>query len=136
MLRLLENTLAGDPALNGALDGKRDLTARRRTAHVISRILVDNRASSQHTVVEINGRDRPGLLYDIGSALSQLGLSIVTAHISTYGAQAVDVFYVKDRFGLQVTKDAEIERVRARLLTALDEPELSSNPVAVTAAAE
>ena len=136
MVSILEQALGGAPAINGALDCKRDLTARRRAAHVISRVLVDNRASSQHTVVEINGRDRPGLLYDIGSALSQLGLSIVTAHISTYGAQAVDVFYVKDRFGLQVTKDAEIERVRARLLTALDEPELSSKPVAVTAAAE
>jgi [protein-PII] uridylyltransferase len=136
MLSLLEQALAGDPAFDSALDGKRDLPARRRAAHVISRVLVDNRASSKHTVVEINGRDRPGLLYDIGRALTRLGLSIVTAHISTYGAQAVDVFYVKDRYGLQVTKDAEIERVRARLLAALDEPASSPRPVAITAAAE
>jgi len=136
MLSLLEQALAGDPAFDSALDGKRDLPARRRAAHVISRVLVDNRASSKHTVVEINGRDRPGLLYDIGRALTRLGLSIVTAHISTYGAQAVDVFYVKDRYGLQVTKDAEIERVRARLLAPLDEPASSPRPVAITAAAE
>ena len=135
-LILLEQALAGDPVLDGALHGKRSLPARSRAAHVISRVLVDNRASSQHTVVEINGRDRPGLLYDIGRALTQLGLSIVTAHISTYGAQAVDVFYVKDRYGLQVTKDAEIERVRTRLLAALDEPGASAKPAAVTAAAE
>lgn len=135
-LSLLEQALAGDAALDGALHGKRSLPARSRAAHVISRVLVDNRASSQHTVVEINGRDRPGLLYDIGRALTQLGLSIVTAHISTYGAQAVDVFYVKDRYGLQVTKDAEIERVRTRLLAALDEPAAGAKPAAVTAAAE
>ncbi len=122
--------------MDGALHGKRNLPARSRAVHVISRVLVDNRASSQHTVVEINGRDRPGLLYDIGRALTQLGLSIVTAHISTYGAQAVDVFYVKDRFGLQVTKKAEIERVRARLLAALDDPGATARPSAVTAAAE
>ena len=87
-------------------------------------------------MVEINGRDRPGLLYDIGRALTQLGLSIVTAHISTYGAQAVDVFYVKDRYGFQVTKSAEIERIRARLLTALDEPGRAAKPADVTVAAE
>ena len=135
-LSLLEQALAGDPVLDGALLGKRSLPAQSRAAHVISRVLVDNRASSQHTVIEINGRDRPGLLYDIGRALTQLGLSIVTAHISTYGAQAVDVFYVKNRYGLQVTKDAEIERLRTRLLAALDEPGASAKPAAVTAAAE
>jgi len=87
-------------------------------------------------VVEINGRDRPGLLYDIGCALTRLGLSIVTAHISTYGAQAVDVFYVKDRYGFQVSKSAEIERVRTRLLAALNEPEQHAAPADITAAAE
>ena len=110
--------------------------ARRRAAHVISRILVDNRASSQHTVVEINGRDRPGLLYDISRALTDLSLSIITAHISTYGVQAVDVFYVKDRYGMQVTKKAEIERVRTRLLSALETPEPAAKSAAITVAAE
>jgi [protein-PII] uridylyltransferase len=129
-LSLLEQALAGELALEGALAGQGSARPRRRAAHVISRILVDNRASSQHTVVEINGRDRPGLLYDIGRVLTELGLSIVTAHISTYGAQAVDVFYVKDRYGLQVTKNAEIERVRARLLAALDEPGATAKPAA------
>ncbi len=135
-LGLLEQALADDGDLDGALEGKREPTGRRRSAHVTSRVLVDNRASSQHTVDEINGRDRPGLLYDIGRALTQLGLSIVTAHISTYGAQAVDVFYVKDRYGFQVTKSAEIERIRARLLTALDEPGRAAKPADVTVAAE
>jgi len=119
---LLEQALAGDSILDGALQGKCAPSRRKLAVHITSRVLIDNRASSQYTVVEINGRDRPGLLYDIGLAMTQLGLSIVTAHISTYGARAVDVFYVKDRYGFQVTKSAEIERVRARLLVALDEP--------------
>ena len=136
MLSLLEQALAGDGALDSVLHSKHVLPARRHALHITSRVLVDNRASSQHTLVEINGRDRPGLLYDIGRALTELGLSIVTAHVSTYGAQAVDVFYVKDRYGLQVTKNAEIERVRTRLLAALDEPGAGAKPAAVTAAAE
>ncbi len=121
-LILLEQGLVGDSLFDDALQGKYEPSARKLAAHITSRVLIDNRASSQHTVVEINGRDRPGLLCDIGLAMTQLGLSIVTAHISTYGAQAVDVFYVKDRYGFQVTKNAEIERIRARLLIALDEP--------------
>ena len=136
MLNLLEQALAGDRALDSVLHSKHVLPARRHALHITSRVLVDNRASSQHTLVEINGRDRPGLLYDIGRALTELGLSIVTAHVSTYGAQAVDVFYVKDRYGLQVTKNAEIERVRTRLLAALDEPGAGAKPAALTAAAE
>jgi [protein-PII] uridylyltransferase len=136
-LDLLERALMSDGALaDAALNGPRRLPARSRAAHVTSRVLVDNRASSQHTVVEINGRDRPGLLHDIGRAIAELGLSIVTAHISTYGVQAVDVFYVKDRYGFQVTKSTEIERVRTRLLAALEEPEDCATRADTTAAAE
>jgi len=118
--------------VDGMLHGRQRLPARSRAAQVTPRVLVDNQASSQHTVIEINGRDRPGLLYDIGRALTDLGLSIVTAHISTYGVQAVDVFYVKDRYGMQVTKKADIARVRSQLLSALEAP-ISAT---ITAAAE
>lgn len=135
-LSLLEQALMGDSTLDVELHNKQNLPARSRAAEVTPRVLVDNRASGQHTVIEINGRDRPGLLYDISRALTHLGLSIITAHISTYGVQAVDVFYVKDRYGMQVTKKAEIERVRSRLLAALDTPEPAAKPAAVTAAAE
>ncbi len=127
-LSLLEQALAGDGILDRALQGKRVPSGRKHATHVTSRVLVDNRASNQHTVIEINGRDRPGLLYDIGCALTQLSLSIATAHISTYGVQAVDVFYVKDRYGFQVTKSSEIKRVRTQLLTALNKPKRRAAP--------
>jgi hypothetical protein len=44
----------------------------------------------------------------------------------------VDVFYVKDRYGMQVTKKADIARVRSQLLSALEAP-ISAT---ITAAAE
>ena len=145
-LSLLEQALSGDSVLNAQLDaqldammhGKHRQPARSRSVQVTPRVLVDNRASVQHTVVEINGRDRPGLLYDIARALTQLGLLIITAHISTYGVQAVDVFYVKDRYGMQVTKKAEIERVRTRLLAVLEAPKAKprAKPNLTNAAAE
>ena len=42
--------------------------------------------------------------------------------IATYGERAVDVFYVKDLFGLKVTGDSKLERIRERLLEALQDP--------------
>ena len=63
------------------------------------RVLIDNNASRTHTVIEVNGRDRPGPLYDVAKTLKDLGLSISSAHIGTYGERVVDVFYVKDVFG-------------------------------------
>ena len=96
---------------------------RARVFRVPSRAIVDNRASANHTVIEVNGRDRPGFLYDVTSALTALGLQIASAHVSTYGAQAVDVFYVKDLFGLKVVREDRLERIRQALLEAITPPE-------------
>ena len=88
-----------------------------RSASIVVKphVLVDNGASRSHTVVEVSARDRPGLLYDITRTLGACGLSIGSAHISTVGSRAVDVFYVRDRFGLKLSRDAQIAQVRGRL---------------------
>lgn len=116
---LLEQALAGEIRLDKVLRAKRSLPKRTEVFRVEPRVLIDNRASRRYTIVEINGRDRPGLLYDITRGLTELGLSIVTALISTYGERAVDVFYVKDRFGLKISAESQVERLKVRLLTAL-----------------
>ena len=76
------------------------------------------------SVIEINGRDRPGLLHDITSALTNLGLQISSALITTYGERAVDVFYVKDGFGMQITHEGRIGQIRDRLLEVLRDGQL------------
>ena len=93
-----------------------------RTAAIVvePHVLVDNGASRGHTVIEVSARDRPGLLYDITRTLSVCGVSINSAHISTVGSRAVDVFYVKDRFGLRLSRDAQIAQVRDRLTEMLE----------------
>ena len=83
------------------------------------RVLIDNTASATHTVIEVNGRDRPGLLYDVTRALTDLGLQISTAKISTFGERVVDVFYVKDMFGVKVEHQRKLDDIRARLYDAL-----------------
>jgi glutathione peroxidase-family protein len=73
--------------------------------------------------IEVNGADRPGFLYDVTSTLTNLGLQIVSAHISTYGERVVDVFYVKDVFGLKIDQPQKFERLEAALLDAIQPPE-------------
>jgi [protein-PII] uridylyltransferase len=63
---------------------------------VPTEILLDDRASPRHTIVEVFAKDRPGLLYTVSRALHGLGLSIALSKINTEGTRAADVFYVSD----------------------------------------
>ena len=95
------------------------LGQRMRAIHVPPRVVIDNYASNTYTVLEVNGRDRPGLLHDVTAAISDQGLQIGSAHVTTYGVRAVDVFYVKDVFGLKVENDRKLTALRDALLGAL-----------------
>src|SRR6202041_3492953 len=100
-----------------------------RAIHARPRVVVDNHASNTYTIVEVNGRDRPGLLHDVTAAISDEGLQIGSAHVTTYGVRAVDVFYVKDVFGLKVENERKLQQLRGALLVALanpDETEIST----------
>jgi [protein-PII] uridylyltransferase len=122
---LIERALSGSIALASEIHrvSTTMLGRRMRAIHVPPRVVVDNRASNTHTVVEVNGRDRPGLLHDVTAAISEQGLQIASAHVTTYGVRAVDVFYVKDVFGLKVENDRKLARLREGLLDALDAAE-------------
>ena len=74
-------------------------------------MLIDNNASDTFTVIEVNGRDRPGFLHVVTRALTRLNLQIASAHITTYGERAVDVFYVKDLFGLKVVNQDKLKQI-------------------------
>ncbi|GIR33694.1 MAG: hypothetical protein CM15mP46_6890 [Alphaproteobacteria bacterium] len=43
-----------------------------------------------------------------------------TASVSTYGERVVDVFYVKDIFGLQIHNEGRLQDIRQRLLQIFD----------------
>ena len=115
----LIRALSGEIWLEKALAGRRSLPARADVFRVEPRVLLDNNASRTHTVIEVNGRDRPGLLFDLAKALKELGLVISSAHISTYGERVVDVFYVKDVFGMKVTVRSKVMKVQKQLTEAL-----------------
>jgi [protein-PII] uridylyltransferase len=132
---LIERAVTGRIRPGRELAGRRSaLPERARVFKVAPRVLIDNAVSNTHTVIEVNGRDRPGFLYDVTAALTDLNLQISTAKISTYGARAVDVFYVKDLFGLKVAHEGKLEQIRKRLLTAIADPDEGGEAKAVMAA--
>ncbi|WP_421708011.1 [protein-PII] uridylyltransferase [Algihabitans sp.] len=88
---------------------------------VAPRVLIDNAASRQHTVIEVNGRDRPGLLYRLTLALARLGLMIDSAQITTYGERAVDSFYVHDALNSKIESPQRLRAIRKKLLEALED---------------
>jgi [protein-PII] uridylyltransferase len=83
------------------------------------RVIIDNESSNRLTVVEVNGLDRIGLLYDLTEALWRLNLNIGSAHITTFGERAVDVFYVTDLTGAKITDAARRDAIQRRLLDVL-----------------
>ncbi len=127
---LIEQALSGRLRLTAEIrKASRALLGRRmRAIHVPPRVVIDNHASNTHTVLEVNGRDRPGLLHDVTAAISEHGLQIASAHVTTYGVRAVDVFYVKDIFGLKIENDHKLAQLREALLTALVGPDDDASP--------
>jgi [protein-PII] uridylyltransferase len=55
----------------------------------------DNETSAMATLLELQTQDRPGLLYDVASAISQAGCEIDTVLLHTEGQRVVDVFYLR-----------------------------------------
>jgi [protein-PII] uridylyltransferase len=112
---LFENVLSGRVRPHVELNAPPGMESRMRAFTVPPRVLINNTASRTHTVVEVNGRDRPGLLFELTRALTQLNLQISSAKISTYGEKVVDVFYVKDLFGHKVEAEPRLKAIRERL---------------------
>lgn len=83
------------------------------------KIEFDNDLSPDVTIIDIFARDQPGLLFKITRALSEEGLTIHRASISTEANRAIDSFDVQDSRGGKITKTAKLRSVRARLARTL-----------------
>jgi [protein-PII] uridylyltransferase len=86
---------------------------------VPTEILLDDRASPRHTVVEVFAKDRPGLLYTLSHALHELGLSISLSKINTEGARVADVFYVSELDGAKVERGSRYHEIHDALVSAV-----------------
>ena len=94
--------------------------SRNRAFEIEPEVNITNAWSDKHTVIEVVGLDRPGLLYELTDAFSKLNLNIASAHIATFGERAVDVFYVTDLMGGKIVNAGRQTAIRARIKAAFE----------------
>ena len=117
---LIEKTLAGRERLPEQIERKALARQRVKAFELPTDVIVNNSWSDRFTVIEVSGLDRPGLLYDLTRAISDLNLNIASAHIATFGERAVDVFYVTDLIGQKVEARSREKAIREKLIKAFD----------------
>jgi [protein-PII] uridylyltransferase len=120
--QIIEQLLMGQLRLSELMAKRRSASSRTRAFSVPPEVVVDNALSDQFTVIEVSGLDRPGLLYDLTSALSDLNLDITSAHITTFGEKAVDAFYVTDLTNKKITSSSRQKAIGDRLTAVLSPP--------------
>jgi len=119
----VEQALVGDIWLFDIVEKRTKGAAakgRTRPFEVEPEVTVTNAWSDRHTVLELVGLDRPGLLYELTTAISKLNLNIASAHVATFGERAVDVFYVTDLTGAKITATVRQATIRRRLRAVLE----------------
>jgi [protein-PII] uridylyltransferase len=117
--KMIQRTLNGEVMAREALKDKDKLKKRERAFRVPTTISFDNEGSEIYTIIEVDTRDRPGLLYDLTRTLAESHVYIASAVIATYGEQVVDTFYVKDTFGLKYHADSKRANLENKLRAAI-----------------
>jgi [protein-PII] uridylyltransferase len=95
------------------------LSATRAVYTDMANVTVDNQGSNNATLIEVTAMNRNYLLYDIATTLYALRVSVASAHINTYGETAVDVFYIKNRFGLKITDTSFLAKIKQSILATI-----------------
>lgn len=125
--QLIENTLTEAQDISEMVARrKRPRSPRMRAFAIAPQILLHNALSDHVTVLEISGLDRAGLLYDLTEVIHRHGLFVASAHIGTFGERAIDVFYITDREGKQITEESLQKRLKESLRVVLLSPEPGS----------
>jgi len=117
--RIIEKALAGVSSLPEEIERKHTSRRRSKAFSVKPQVTISNSLSNKLSVIEVECLDRPGLLSDITSVLSDLSLDISSAHITTFGEKVVDSFYVKDLVGMKITNETRQANIIARLTAVL-----------------
>ncbi|EAQ26301.1 [protein-PII] uridylyltransferase [Roseovarius sp. 217] len=118
---MIQKTLKGEVVPREAIKSRDKLKKRERAFRVPTHITFDNDGSEIYTIIEVDTRDRPGLLYDLTRTLAANNVYIASAVIATFGEQVVDTFYVKDMFGLKFHSESKRAALERKLRAAIAE---------------
>jgi len=111
--------------VDGRIDARSRLS-RPAASRLEPTVVVRPEASRRATVMEVRMVDRPGVVHLVCAALADLDLSVRSAHVSTLGPQAVDVFYVQETGAGALSEEraaAAAHAVRAALQATVSRPE-------------
>jgi [protein-PII] uridylyltransferase len=119
--QMITKTLKGEVIAREAIKSRDKFKKRERAFKLNTAISFDNEGSEIYTIIEVDTRDRPALLFDLTRTLANANIQIASAVIATYGEQAVDTFYVKDMFGLKMYSESKQKALEIRLRQAISE---------------
>jgi [protein-PII] uridylyltransferase len=101
--------------LDAVVSGAVDVAARvgARPSGLPPMVLVRHDASAEATLLEVRTDDRLGVVFLVTRALAALHLTVRSAHLSTFGPQALDVFYVQEPGAGALTDDRAADAAHA-----------------------
>ncbi len=118
--QMIMKTLRGEVVPRDAFMEK-EIRKRERAFKLPTNITFDNEGSEIYTIIEVDTRDRPGLLFDLTRTFANNHVYIASAVIATYGEQVVDTFYVKDMVGLKYHSEPKRKALEKKLRDAISQ---------------
>ena len=94
VLRKRTQSVLGQDDISNISIPKPFASSRAGAIPVTPRIRFVQNTAEGTTILEIQGRDRPGLLHDIAAILRDAGAEVLSAHIEVVGNVAIDSFYL------------------------------------------
>jgi len=77
-------------------------------------------AEAEHTIIELTGRDRPGLLSEVFAVLADLKCNVVAAEVWTHNSRMASVVYITDEeTGLSIDNPDRLAKIKQLLLYVL-----------------
>ncbi|MBT9384919.1 [protein-PII] uridylyltransferase [Pseudooceanicola sp. CBS1P-1] len=119
MTQMIHKILKGELVAREAMQDRDKIKKRERAFKVSTSVAFDNEGSEIYTIIEVDTRDRPGLLYDLTRTMASNNVQLASAVIATYGEQVVDTFYVKDMFGLKLYSESKQKSLEQKLRDAI-----------------
>jgi [protein-PII] uridylyltransferase len=111
----IESVLSGRKDVSQLLMSRHSIF-KRDTINVETKVFIDNDVSAYYTVVDVQAKDRLGLLYHLSRAFFEETCSIWLAKILTKAETAIDTFYITDLAGNKITNKQKLDNIKGKIL--------------------